>query len=75
MPGVVILPHGAWVEVDEETQIDKAGTDNWIGGAIPTGQGIGGYNTSLVQVEKYDGPIKLEPDWKWPARTIEYLEE
>ena len=75
IPGVVILPHGAWVEVDEETQIDKAGTDNWIGGAVPTGQGIGGYNTSLVQVEKYDGPIKLEPDWKWPARTIDYLEE
>jgi anaerobic dimethyl sulfoxide reductase subunit A len=75
MPGVVLLPHGAWVEVDEETQIDKAGTDNWIGGALPTGQGTGGYNTNIVQVEKYNGPVKLDPDWKWPARVVEYKEK
>ncbi len=75
MPGVVLLPHGAWVEVDEETQIDKAGTDNWIGGAIPTGQGTSGYNTCIVQVEKYEGPVKLDPDWKWPQRVVDYKEE
>jgi anaerobic dimethyl sulfoxide reductase subunit A len=69
MPGVVNLPHGTWAQVDEATGIDMAGCDNIIGGAIPTGQGTGGYNTANVQVEKYTGPIKLLPDAKWPLRV------
>jgi anaerobic dimethyl sulfoxide reductase subunit A len=68
MPGVVNLPHGAWAQVDEATGIDLAGADNILGGAIPTGQGTGGYNTGRVQVEKYTGPIKLKPDAKWEQR-------
>ena len=28
-PGVIGLPHGAWVDVDEETGIDRAGADNY----------------------------------------------
>ena len=27
MPGCVALPHGSWTDLDEETQIDKAGAD------------------------------------------------
>jgi anaerobic dimethyl sulfoxide reductase subunit A len=68
VPGVVNLPHGAWAEVNEEQQIDLAGCDNILGGAIPTGQGTGGYNTCNVQVEKYTGPIDLLPDDQWPQR-------
>ncbi|MGD2155906.1 MAG: molybdopterin-dependent oxidoreductase [Anaerolineales bacterium] len=66
MPGVVILPHGAWVEVDEETGIDEAGSDNYIQD-IPATHLYAPYN-SIVQVEKYEGPIELLPDYQWPQR-------
>ncbi len=69
MPGVVTLPHGAWVEMDEKTGIDKAGADNIINGAIPTGQGTSGYNTCVVQVEKWTGQPLL-PDVEWPQRIV-----
>ena len=68
MPGVVTLPHGAWAEVDEETQIDKAGSDNYLHGSVPTGQGVSGWNSCNVQVEKYEGSLELLPDYKWPQR-------
>jgi len=68
MPGVVNLPHGAWVDMDEETGVDKAGADNIINGCVPTGQGTSGWNSCTVQVEKYEGPIDLQPDYQWPLR-------
>ena len=71
MPGVIALPHGAWVEMDEETGIDHAGADNVLLGQKNAGLGISGYNTNLVDFEKYDGP-ELEDDWKWPLRVIEF---
>ncbi|WP_338835257.1 dimethyl sulfoxide reductase subunit A [Neomoorella thermoacetica] len=69
MPGVVACPHGAWVEMDEKTGIDKAGADNILCGAIPTGQGISGWNSCNVQVEKWTG-APLPPDDKWPLRIV-----
>ena len=57
MPGVVAVPHGAWLDVNEGTGIDVAGSDNWIGGAVPTGQGTSGYNTGICNWEKYDGEL------------------
>ncbi len=66
MPGVVGVPHGAWVTMDESTGIDKAGADNILCGPIPSGQGISGWNTCNVQVERYNTP--LEPDHKWAPR-------
>lgn len=68
MPGVVLLGEGAWAEIDEESGIDKAGATNTLNGAIPTGQGHQGWNSCNVQVKKYDGPIDLMPDYKWPQR-------
>ena len=68
LPGVVNLPHGAWVEMDEESGIDKAGADNIINGCVPTGQGTSGWNSCNVQVEKYEGSIELLPDYQWPQR-------
>jgi molybdopterin guanine dinucleotide-containing S/N-oxide reductase-like protein len=68
LPGVVTLPHGAWVEMDEGSGVDKAGADNIINGAVPTGQGVSGWNTCNVQVEKYNGAIELKPDYQWPLR-------
>jgi anaerobic dimethyl sulfoxide reductase subunit A len=67
-PGVVALGEGAWAEIDEATGIDKAGATNTLNGPIPTGQGHQGWNTCIVQVEKYEGPIELIPDYKWDQR-------
>ena len=39
MPGVVTLGEGAWVELDEETGIDKAGATNTLCGTHLSGQG------------------------------------
>jgi len=71
MPGVLALPHGAAVDLDEETGIDKAGADNVLCGPICSGIGTSGYNTTLVNFEKYTGPA-LEPDWTWAQRVIEF---
>ena len=65
-PGVVTLGEGAWAEIDEETGIDKAGATNTLNGPVPRGQGVGGWNTCVVQVEKYDKP--LAPDHTWAPR-------
>jgi anaerobic dimethyl sulfoxide reductase subunit A len=70
MPGVVSLPHGSWVDMDEETGIDKGGADNVLCAPVSSGIGLSGYNTNLVNFEKYDGPA-LAPDYTWPQRIVE----
>lgn len=67
-PGVVALGEGAWAQVDESSGIDMAGATNTLNGAIPTGQGHQGWNTCNVKVEKYEGPLNLEPDFTWDPR-------
>ncbi|WP_094606744.1 Dimethyl sulfoxide reductase DmsA [Sporomusa silvacetica DSM 10669] len=69
MPGVVGLPHGAWVDIDEKNGVDKAGADNILTGPIATGQGIGGWNTCNIQLGKWNGEA-LTPDVKWPQRIV-----
>jgi len=73
MPGVVLLGEGAWVELDEELGVDKAGATNSLCGTHPTGQGEEPWNTTIVQVEKWSG-APLEPDHLWPQRIIDYKE-
>lgn len=68
-PGVTTLGEGAWVEMDEELGVDKAGATNTLNGSNPTGQGVQPWNTCVVQVEKWDGQ-PLEPDARWPQRII-----
>lgn len=68
-PGVLALPHGAWVDIDEKTGIDKGGADNILSGQKPTGQGVSGFNTGVVKIEKYT-KAKLIPDVEKPARII-----
>ena len=63
MPGVIGLPHGAWVDVDEETGIDTAGADNYLTGVICTGQCVSGWNTCICNIEKYsDEPLIADVD-------------
>lgn len=69
MPGIVGVPHGAWVDVDEETGIDRAGSDNYLIGAEYGGMGVSGYNNQICNIEKYDGEA-LEPDCDWPQRIV-----
>ena len=68
MPGVVTLGEGAWVEMDRQAGVDKAGCTGILNGHIATGQGHTGYNSCNVKLEKYDKP--LDPDVKWPQRII-----
>jgi len=63
----VDLFHGAWVEMDEETGVDKAGADNILSGAIPTVEGHMGWNSTVVEVTKWTGK-PLVPDYQWPQR-------
>ena len=72
MPGTVALPHGAWVDLDENDEIDRAGADNMLVGYVPTGLGTSGYNTARCNVEKWDGEQLVE-DYKWDQRIIDYL--
>ena len=65
LPGVVAMGEGAWAQVDEASGIDMAGATNTLNGALPTGQGHQGWNTCNVKVEKYEGPLNLEPDFTW----------
>ena len=66
-PGVVALPHGAWVDVDESTGIDRAGADNYLSGQSPNGLGVSGFNSVVCNIEKYDGE-QLGADVDEPAR-------
>ena len=54
-PGVVALPHGAWVMVDESAGTDQAGSDNFLTACAATGQGVSGYNSQICRIEKYSG--------------------
>ena len=67
MPGVVGLPHGPWIRVDEKTGIDQSGSENYITGQVARGLGCSGYNTLNVEVAKFDETI---PDDKDVPQTI-----
>ena len=67
MPGVIVVPHGATARIDEETGIDIAGADNMLTSSCnETSAGQDGWNTTLVDYEKYTGDLKLDPDCEWP---------
>ena len=67
MPGVIVIPHGAGARIDPETGIDISGADNVL---TPSNRSttpfLNGWNSNLVQYEKYDGPLKLVPDCEMP---------
>lgn len=71
MPGVIGLPHGAWVDIDEKTGIDRGGADNLFVPHIPKGLGSSGFNTARVNFEKWKGE-PLEEDVKWEQRIIKF---
>ena len=56
-------------DYDEESGVDRGGSDNILFGNTTTGQGTSGYNTMIVKVEKVDE--ELVPDCDKPRRTVE----
>lgn len=70
IPGTVGIPHGAWVDPDEATGIDKAGSDNYLTGTDFSGFGVTGYNTNICKIEKYTGAA-LGADCDEPQRIVE----
>lgn len=70
-PGVVALPHGAWVEMDDKDEVDKAGADNMLTAPIATGLGTSGWNTATCNIKKWDGE-PLQEDAKWDQRIIKF---
>ena len=67
VPGAVALQDGAWIQIDEETGIDLGGDPNILQAPKASGQASQAWTGTLVQVEKYTGPIKLDPDKNRPV--------
>ena len=70
IPGTVALPHGGWVDLDEESGIDSGGAENCLTHGETSISGVSGFNTCLVTFEKYDGD-PLAADCDKPQRVIE----
>lgn len=68
MPGVIMVPHGATLRLDQETGMDLAGSDNILTTQADKAAAkyTNGWNTTLVDYEKYTGDIELLPDCEWP---------
>ena len=69
MPGMVGVPHGSWVDWDDEHNIDRGGADNILCGPVISGMGVTGYNNYNCDYELYDGE-PLVPDCEKPQRII-----
>jgi len=69
-PGVVGLGQGAWIDWDDELGVDRGGCINILCGAIRTGEGHQGWNSTIVEVEKWTGP-PLQPDHERPLKIVE----
>jgi len=67
MPGVTTMGEGAWAELDADG-LDQAGNGNTLTGLLPTGQGLCGYNSCVVQVAR-DGR-ELAPDAARAPRAV-----
>jgi anaerobic dimethyl sulfoxide reductase subunit A len=65
IPGVCEVPHGGDIELDEETGIALGGCSNVLIGDTCGLFPVDPYNSTLVNIEKYDGPA-LVPDAQRP---------
>lgn len=71
MPGIIELPHGTWIDMDEKTGIDRAGTDNILCGPSTSNMGVSGYNNVICNFMKYDGE-PLIPDYLKPQQVAKF---
>jgi len=70
VPGVLALPHGAWIDIDEATGIDVGGADNVLCGPTVSGIAVSGYNNYNCNFKKYEGK-PLIPDCNKPQRIVD----
>lgn len=70
MEGVCAIPHGGWVEMDEETGIDLGASDSTLNGSYFAESLSQGFNSNVVQVEKYTGAIEQDVDKPLPMPTL-----
>lgn len=75
VPGAVALQDGAWTRIDPETGIDLGGNPNILQAPKASGQGVQAWTGTLVQVEKYNGPLTLDPDKNTPIVMPVGIEE
>lgn len=69
VPGAVALQDGGWIQIDPETGIDLGGDPNILQAPKASGQSSQSWTGTLVQVEKYNGPLTLDPDKYRPVPT------
>lgn len=69
VPGAVAMEDGAWFEIDEETGIDLGGCPNVLQAPRSSGGGCQAWTGTLLQVEKYEGPLELPSDKNRPVVT------
>lgn len=75
VPGAVALQDGSWLNIDEETGIDLGGCPNVLQAPKASGGASQSWTGTLVQVEKYDGPLTLAPDKNTPIVMPVGIEE
>ena len=66
IPGAVALQDGSWSRFDEATGIDLGGNPNVLQSPKSSGGGSQSWSGTLCQVEKYNGPLTLDPDKNVP---------
>ncbi|RDB70725.1 dimethyl sulfoxide reductase subunit A [Eggerthella sinensis] len=74
MPGVVNLPHGSWPEIDPDLGISVNGGTNFLTDSTVGDSCVQGYNTVLVEIEKYEKQDIL-PDEARPVVVPKGIEE
>ena len=62
VPGAVALQDGSWSYFDEESGIDLGGNPNTLQQPMSSGGGNQAWGGTLLQVEKYTGPLTLDAD-------------
>ena len=69
VPGAVAIQDGAWIQIDEESGIDLGGCPNILQAPKSSGGGCQAWTGTLLQVEKYEGPLTLDADKNRPIVT------
>lgn len=73
-PGVIGIGQGAWLDWDDDLQLDRGGCANVLCGNIRTGQGHQGWNSANIRIDKWEGE-PLQPDYLWPQRIVKFANE
>lgn len=66
IPGAVALEDGGWLDIDEETGIDKGGCPNILQAPEASGHGYACWTGGLVEVERYTGELEITADKNAP---------